>query len=416
MAKLNTWSLGEMKTLTIAFFCLFFITKAYAEQEVEQEKVRQNNVPEVDEAEGNSDPFGIFSAASCHELAERITKKHTPDFSQCYKSQAVTNQCDEFEGSLVGKNQDSTVLVVLDASGSMVGEIGGEQKIDIAKNVVRNFASGLSKGTQFGLLVYGHHGSNQEKDKPLSCEKSEMLFGFGEFQASKFDAVLDGFDATGWTSIAGAINTAENLLAGIEGSKSLYIVSDGIETCGGDPISAMKTLKENDKAIQTEVNIIGFDVDNETQAQLKAIAAAGKGSYFAADDADKLRKEFDKEKERLIDEAIKRRNCILDGAIEKASVNNAIEKDQRACLVEKIETRREASHEEYERLKNSKQIELSCANWLIEQRFRSARNKDWIKATNDAAFNMMDIQGELHKSHIEVEKEHKENINKINGE
>ena len=39
----------------------------------------------------------------------------------------------------------------------------------------------------------------------------------------------------------------------------VYIVSDGVETCDGDPVAAAKLLQADN--IQAQVNIIGFDVD-----------------------------------------------------------------------------------------------------------------------------------------------------------
>ena len=57
----------------------------------------------------------------------------------------------------------------------------------------------------------------------------------------------------------------------------VYVVSDGIETCNGDPVKAAKDLVSSD--IQTVVNIIGFDVDNEGQKLLKNVASAGNGEF-----------------------------------------------------------------------------------------------------------------------------------------
>lgn len=54
-------------------------------------------------------------------------------------------------------------------------------------------------------------------------------------------------------------------------------ISDGIETCDGDPIKAVSKLRNHQ--IDATVNIIGFDVDDEGQQQLKEIAEAGGGEY-----------------------------------------------------------------------------------------------------------------------------------------
>jgi Ca-activated chloride channel homolog len=77
--------------------------------------------------------------------------------------------------------------------------------------------------------------------------------------------------------LAASIAAAEKDLQGKEGNNVVYIVSDGIETCDGNPVEAAKKLHESN--IKAEVNIIGFDVDNKGQQQLKAVAEAGGGEF-----------------------------------------------------------------------------------------------------------------------------------------
>ena len=73
----------------------------------------------------------------------------------------------------------------------------------------------------------------------------------------------------------------------------VYVVSDGIETCGGDPVKAAKDLHESD--IQAVVNIIGFDVDNEGQRALKKVAEAGGGKYATVNTGEDLREHLEEE-------------------------------------------------------------------------------------------------------------------------
>jgi Ca-activated chloride channel family protein len=47
-------------------------------------------------------------------------------------------------------------IIVLDASGSMWGQINGEAKIDIAKRVVSDLLSTLDPSLELGLVAYGH--------------------------------------------------------------------------------------------------------------------------------------------------------------------------------------------------------------------------------------------------------------------
>ena len=77
----------------------------------------------------------------------------------------------------------------------------------------------------------------------------------------------------------------------------IYVVSDGIETCGGDPVKAAKELHESE--IQAIVNIIGFDVDNEGQRALKKVAEAGGGKYTTVSSGEDLQRYLEKEYARL---------------------------------------------------------------------------------------------------------------------
>ncbi|SFG26682.1 D-amino-acid dehydrogenase [Planifilum fulgidum] len=195
------------------------------------------------------------------------------------------------------------VEILLDASGSMAGRVSGGVKMDLAKEAIRDFVSKLPEGAQVALRVYGHKGSNQEKDKELSCKSTEVVYPLRAYDKSSFQKSLDKFRPMGWTPLAAAIEQAKNDLSGNSGENVeniIYVVSDGIETCGGDPVKAAKELHESE--IQAIVNIIGFDVDNEGQRALKKVAEAGGGKYTTVNSGEDLRKHLEEEYTRLRNE------------------------------------------------------------------------------------------------------------------
>src|SRR5690606_26383865 len=195
------------------------------------------------------------------------------------------------------------VEILLDASGSMAGRVSGGVKMDLAKEAIRDFVSKLPEGTQVALRVYGHKGSNQQKDKELSCNSTEVVYPLGAYDKTSFQKSLDKFRPTGWTPLAAAIEQAKNDLSGKTGENVeniIYVVSDGIETCGGDPVKAAKELHESE--IQAIVKITGFDVDNAGQRALKKGAEAGGGKYTTVSTGEDLRKHLEEEYERLAEE------------------------------------------------------------------------------------------------------------------
>jgi len=174
----------------------------------------------------------------------------------------------------------------LDASSSMLLQADGRLKMDTAKSVVKSFATTIGQNSEVSLYVYGHAGTQNKSDKELSCGTIDEVYQLGKYDEKKFNESVDGIKASGWTPLAEALkrsrldheNTSEDI--------TVYIVSDGAETCGGDPVAEAKAFS----ALSTDrhVNVIGFQVDQEAESQLKAVAVAGNGTYLAADSLDEM--------------------------------------------------------------------------------------------------------------------------------
>ncbi|MCM3638875.1 VWA domain-containing protein [Sporosarcina luteola] len=184
---------------------------------------------------------------------------------------------DEIE---IAKRQQTNVVILMDASGSMKAEIGGESRMSLAKQAIEEFTSQLPEDVNVSLFAYGHKGAGTEADKQLSCSSIDELYPLGAYNADSFATAMDSFQASGWTPLAGAMEKAHEYLSSYDKEQYrniVYIVSDGVETCDGNPVAAAKQL--HDSEIEAKVNIIGFDVDDEGQNQLKTVAEAGGGEY-----------------------------------------------------------------------------------------------------------------------------------------
>lgn len=167
-------------------------------------------------------------------------------------------------------------VLLLDASGSMAGELEGMPKMEIAKNSIRKFVSNLPTEAKISLKVYGHKGSNKEEDKSLSCSSTETIYS-GDFNDAAFQESLSAIQPKGWTPLALALESVKKEMN--ENEKIItYVVSDGIETCDGDPIQIVKNFKDTEQDIT--VNVIGFDINNNEQKALKQISDAGSGDFI----------------------------------------------------------------------------------------------------------------------------------------
>lgn len=209
------------------------------------------------------------------------------------------------------------VEIILDASGSMAESVGGKTRMEAAKEAIKEFAKNLPKQARVSLRVYGHKGSGKESDKSLSCSSSELVYGLQPYNEQKLQASLDQFKPTGYTPIAFALQEAMKDFSNISGEKNtniIYLVSDGIETCDGNPVEMAKKLAES--KITPIVNVIGFGVDGPGQKQLKEIASAAKGRYIHIQNQDQLQKEF-KQAEAIAEKWEKWRSNAMDDSFSK---------------------------------------------------------------------------------------------------
>ncbi len=179
--------------------------------------------------------------------------------------------------SLVSTADTGTVFI-LDGSGSMWGQVEGRPKIEIARQVMVDLSERLPENVQTGLMVYGH---NRKDD----CDDIETLVHLGGDRAAMNEA-LQSVRPKGMTPITASLHRAVDELKEREGQTSIVIVSDGKETCGGDPCSAAREAIAT--GINLRIHVIGFDVTPEETRQLTCIAEEGNGKYFEAANTDQL--------------------------------------------------------------------------------------------------------------------------------
>lgn len=176
--------------------------------------------------------------------------------------------------------------ILIDASGSMKANVGGKAKMETAKEAVQEFAGNIPSNATISLRVYGHKGTGSDADKVLSCGSTENVYS-GNYTQQEFGNALNTVQPAGWTPISLALDEVKNDIP--EGTEDVvvYVVSDGIETCDGNPVQSAKNL--SDANIKTVVNIIGFDIDNEGQQLLKEVATAGNGEFISVHSEQQLK-------------------------------------------------------------------------------------------------------------------------------
>lgn len=180
--------------------------------------------------------------------------------------------------------QGSNVLIVLDSSGSMAGKVGGEVKMDLAERVVADLVENMPADMNVGLLVYGARSPRKDNN----CEDIELIQPMGSPDAAAIGAALKKTHPRGMTPISGSLRRAAEVLAGAEGTSTIVLVSDGTESCHGDPCQVAREVHEK-TGIDVKVHVVGLDVAAGERDTLACVAEKGGGKYFAAHNEQELR-------------------------------------------------------------------------------------------------------------------------------
>jgi Ca-activated chloride channel family protein len=174
------------------------------------------------------------------------------------------------------------IEIILDASGSMSGEIDGRRKIEIAHEALAALVTKLPDTTNVALRAYGHR-------KGGDCGDVELLTPLGPLDRSGLTARINAVNPApkGMTPIGASLQQVAQDLKNAQGDVLVVLVSDGDETCDGDPVQVATQLHAANPKIRFDV--IGFNVGPEQwRARLSGIAQGGGGSYFDAKDAAQL--------------------------------------------------------------------------------------------------------------------------------
>jgi len=172
-------------------------------------------------------------------------------------------------------------LFILDASGSMWGQINGKTKITIAKEMMTKLVPELSGNPYVGLIVYGHR-------RKGDCSDVETLVRLGTGNQQAILSAVKALNAKGKTPLTRSVNQAIDMLRKEENTYTVVLISDGIESCGGDPCAAVKAGKAS--GVNFILHTVGFGLSKKESAQLQCMAKAGGGEYFQANNAEELLK------------------------------------------------------------------------------------------------------------------------------
>ncbi len=172
------------------------------------------------------------------------------------------------------------VEILLDTSYSMVEKIGKQRRIDIAKAVLTDLVGNtLPSGLPVALRIF---------DPVRRCD-SKLLAPLAPLDQARMSAMIKALKVTRGTRtpLAATLAQVAGDLGGSAGPKIIVLVTDGQESCKGNPAQAIRDLVA--QGLDVHVNIVGFAIDDaKLKAQLQEWAAVGNGQAFDAQGRDDL--------------------------------------------------------------------------------------------------------------------------------
>jgi Ca-activated chloride channel family protein len=183
--------------------------------------------------------------------------------------------CLLFFGAAVQARADQAIIV-LDASGSMWGQIAGETKMDVAKRTLATVLGTVAPALELGMMAYGH------RDKG-SCADIELMVPPAAGSASAIAAAAHGINPKGKTPISDAVRQAAEILRFTEEKATVILVTDGIETCEADPCAVASALEQ--AGVDLTVHVVGFGLTDDEGRQVACLAENTGGQYLPAGDA-----------------------------------------------------------------------------------------------------------------------------------
>lgn len=178
------------------------------------------------------------------------------------------------------------LLFVFDKSGSMTWAVDGNdhcpvghRRIDLAKREMTNAIAGLPDDLPLGLIVFPH----VNPCAPgfllpiVANNKGKILRLIHKLDArwTPNEPVYCGAQPGG-TPLGEAIRLAGQVVRQT-GKTRVVVLTDGCETCGGNPLVEVAMLRNHGVAL--DLHIIGFSVDHLARFQLIQLAAVTGGHY-----------------------------------------------------------------------------------------------------------------------------------------
>jgi Ca-activated chloride channel family protein len=184
-------------------------------------------------------------------------------------------------------------MIVFDASGSMAGtDLNSSPvapRIAKVKEALARVLPGVAEGRKLGLIDYGPGPYNR-------CDNIELRLKPMPDAAGLIMAIVESLVPAGRTPLTMAVREAAKVLNYPVKPAVVVLLTDGEETCGGDPCGLARMLRS--QGAHLTVHVIGYRTrDGSTgmgMLQSRCLADETGGLYVSAETTDELVAAFQK--------------------------------------------------------------------------------------------------------------------------
>jgi Ca-activated chloride channel family protein len=188
--------------------------------------------------------------------------------------------------STIGQNkaqklpEKTRLLFLMDGSGSMLESWGrpNQSKLVVAKSILTKIVDSLRVDSkiELALRLYGHRFMPEQK----KCTDTELVV---PFKPQNHKAIIDKINAInpkGVTPISYSLEQAANDFPKEQGYRNIVIIiTDGIESCGGDPCATSLALQRNGVILQPYIIGLGLKAEESLECAGKFVNADTPGKF-----------------------------------------------------------------------------------------------------------------------------------------
>jgi hypothetical protein len=174
------------------------------------------------------------------------------------------------------------VILILDSSQSMWGQINGVNKVVSGRKVIGGIVRKYDGQLDLGLVAYGHR-------RGSGCDDIQLMLKPQPLKASSFIKTVNSIKPKGSTPISASLIKAAKAVHYKERPASLILIADGLDNCNANPCDTAADLKQQGKDLV--IHTIAFDAKQKKKlTALSCIADNTGGSFSSATNETELAK------------------------------------------------------------------------------------------------------------------------------